>query len=42
MAENSGVAEVQLGLVRVAPADPGRAETEDQPAAAGDHLVGSA
>jgi hypothetical protein len=42
MAENLGVPEVQLGLVRVAPADPGRAETEDQQAAAGDQLLGSA
>jgi hypothetical protein len=36
MAENLGVPEVQLGLATVAPADPGRVETEDQPAAAGD------
>ena len=42
MAENLGAPEVQLGLVRVAPADPERAETEDQPAAAGDQLLGSA
>ena len=42
MAENLGAPEVQLGLVRVAPADPGLAETEDQQAAAGDQLLGSA
>ena len=42
MAENLGVPEVQLGLATAAPADPGRAEAEDQPAAAGDQLVGSA
>ena len=42
MAENLGAPEVQLGLVRVAPSDPGQAETEDKPAAAGDQLVGSA
>jgi|SoiMethySBSTD1v2_1073268.scaffolds.fasta_scaffold3462803_1 hypothetical protein len=42
MAENLGVPEVQLGLVKVAPADPGPAETEGQPAVAGDQLVDSA
>jgi len=42
MAENLGAPEVQLGLVRVAPADPGRAETENHPAAAADQLLGSA
>jgi hypothetical protein len=42
MAENLEVPEVQLGLVRVAPSDPGQAETEDQPAETGEQLVGSA